>query len=293
MTSKAQRQPAAVTFIVVAVLAIWMILAAFPFLWTLWGSFKVEGDFFSKANWANALSGTLTQAETGARFTGDGYYGAWVQEEFWRAAWNSLIVCFFVVTISLTLGTLGGYALARSTYRYAFWFLLFALIFRAMPPITLVSGYLLPFFEWNLWGHLSTTTIVLVAMNQPFTLWMLHAFFKNIPKDLDESAMVDGCTRFQAFRHVIIPIMWPGVITTGLFSFLLAYNDFAVGTMLLSKENQTMVPKLASFLGTTQTKGNVMFAVAAVVSITAPLFVMIMFFQRQIVSGLTAGAVKG
>lgn len=73
MTSKAQRQPAAVTFIVVAVLAIWMILAAFPFLWTLWGSFKVEGDFFSKANWANALSGTLTQAETGARFTGDGY----------------------------------------------------------------------------------------------------------------------------------------------------------------------------------------------------------------------------
>jgi ABC-type glycerol-3-phosphate transport system permease component len=235
----------------------------------------------------------MTQAETGGSFTNDGYYGAWVQEEFWRSALNSLIVCFCVVTISLTCGTLGGYALSRSTYRYAFWFLLFALIFRATPPITLVSGYLLPFFEWNLWGHLSTTIIVLVAINQPFTLWMLHAFFKNIPKDLDESAMVDGCNRFQAFRHVIIPVMWPGVITTGLFSFLLAYNDFAVTTMLLSKENQTMVPKLASFLGTTQTKGNVMFAVAAVVSITAPLFVMVMVFQRQIVSGLTAGAVKG
>ncbi|MEN8659156.1 carbohydrate ABC transporter permease [Marivita sp.] len=293
MTSKAQRQPAAVTFIVVAVLAIWMILAAFPFLWTLWGSFKVEGDFFSKANWANALSGTLTQAETGARFTGDGYYGAWVQEEFWRAAWNSLIVCFFVVTISLTLGTLGGYALARSTYRYAFWFLLAALIFRAMPPITLVSGYLPVFFQWNLWGHTATTIIVLVAINQPFTLWMLHSFFKNIPAELDESAMVDGCTRFQAFRNVIIPVMWPGVITTGLFSFLLAYNDFAVTAMLLSKENQTMIPKVASFLGTTQTKGNVMFAVSSVVSVTAPLFLMVMFFQRQIVGGLTAGAVKG
>lgn len=293
MTSKAQRQPAAVTFIVVAVLAIWMILAAFPFLWTLWGSFKVEGDFFSKANWANALSGALTQAETGARFTGDGYYGAWVQEEFWRAAWNSLIVCFFVVTISLTLGTLGGYALARSTYRYAFWFLLAALIFRAMPPITLVSGYLPVFFQWNLWGHTATTIIVLVAINQPFTLWMLHSFFKNIPAELDESAMVDGCTRFQAFRNVIIPVMWPGVITTGLFSFLLAYNDFAVTAMLLSKENQTMIPKVASFLGTTQTKGNVMFAVSSVVSVTAPLFLMVMFFQRQIVGGLTAGAVKG
>ena len=122
---------------------------------------------------------------------------------------------------------------------------------------------------------------------------MLHSFFKNIPAELDESAMVDGCTRFQAFRNVIIPVMWPGVITTGLFSFLLAYNDFAVTTMLLSKENQTMIPKVASFLGTTQTKGNVMFAVSAVVSVTAPLLLMVLFFQRQIVGGLTAGAVKG
>jgi trehalose/maltose transport system permease protein len=293
MSSKAQRQPATVTCLVVAILAIWMILAAFPFLWTLWGSFKVEGDFFYKANWANALTGRLTLIETGGPFTSDGYYGAWVQEEFWRAALNSTIVCFFVVTISLTLGTLGGYALARSTYRYAFWFLLAALIFRAMPPITLVSGYLPVFFQWNLWGHTATTVIVLVAINQPFTLWMLHSFFKNIPAELDESAMVDGCTRFQAFRNVIIPVMWPGVITTGLFSFLLAYNDFAVTTMLLSKENQTMIPKVASFLGTTQTKGNVMFAVSSVVSVTAPLFLMVLFFQRQIVSGLTAGAVKG
>jgi ABC-type glycerol-3-phosphate transport system permease component len=293
MSSKLKRQPAAVTFLVFTVLAVWMALAAFPFLWTLWGSFKVEGDFFSKADWANALFGTLTETETGGRFTGDGYYGAWVQEEFWRAAWNSMIVCFFVVTISLTLGTLGGYALARSTYRYAFWFLLAALMFRAMPPITLVSGYLPVFFQWNLWGHTATTIVVLVAINQPFTLWMLHSFFKNIPAELDESAMVDGCTRFQAFRNVIIPVMWPGVITTGLFSFLLAYNDFAVTTMLLSKENQTMIPKVASFLGTTQTKGNVMFAVSSVVSVTAPLFLMVLFFQRQIVGGLTAGAVKG
>ena len=293
MASKANRRPFALSVLALGFLLIWLIAAAFPFLWTVWGSFKVEGDFFSKADWANALYGTLTQAETGAPFTGQGYRGAWIQEEFWRAAFNSAIVCVFVVTISLTCGTLGGYALSRSTYRYAFWFLLFALIFRAMPPVTLVSGYLLPFFEWNLWGRLSTTIIVLVAINQPFTLWMLTSFFRNIPKDLDESAMVDGCNRFQAFRHVIVPVMWPGVITTGLFSFLLAYNDFVVTAMLLDQDNQTMVPKIASFLGTTQTKGNVMFAVAAVVSVTAPLFVMIMFFQRQIVSGLTAGAVKG
>jgi len=271
----------------------WVIIATFPFLWTFWGSFKVELDFFSKENWENALTGIRTIKETGEAFTADGYRGAWVQEEFGKSVINTLIVCFCVVLTSLTIGTLGGYALSRTGFRYGFWLLIAALIFRAMPPITLVSGYLLPFFEWGLWGHLSTTIIVLVAINQPFTLWMLHAFFQKIPRELDESAKVDGCTQFQAFRHVIIPVMWPGVITTGLFSFLLAYNDFAITAMLLAKENQTMVPKIASFLGTTQTEGNVMFAVAAVVSATVPLFVLVMFFQRQIVSGLTAGAVKG
>lgn len=293
MAVRAQEKPHWLRLIIIGFLVLWLVVAAFPFLWTLWGSFKVEGDFFSKADWTRALFGELTRIETGGRFTGLGYHGAWVQEDFWRAALNTTLVCVFVVMISLTFGTLGGYALSRSTYRYAFWFLIVALIFRALPPITLVSGYLPVFFQWNLWGHLSTAIIVLVAINQPFTLWMLHSFFRNIPKDLDESAMVDGCTRFQAFRHVIIPVMWPGVITTGLFSFLLAYNDFAVTAMILSKDNQTMIPKIASFLGTTQTKGNVMFAVAAVVSVTAPLFVMVMVFQRQIVSGLTAGAVKG
>jgi ABC-type glycerol-3-phosphate transport system permease component len=293
MSSKAFKQPWTLRTASSVFVIAWLALAAFPFLWTLWGSFKVELDFFSKADWRNALTGARTMAEHGSSFTGNGYSGAWVQEEFWRAVFNTAIVCFFTVAISLTIGTLGGYALSRSSYRYTFWLLITALIFRAMPPITLVAGYLLPFFEWNLWGILPTTIVVLVAINQPFTLWMLHSFFQKIPKELDESAKVDGCTQFQAFRHVIIPVMWPGVITTGLFSFLLAYNDFAVTSMLLEKENQTMVPKIASFLGTTQTEGNVMFAVAAVVSATAPLFILVMFFQRQIVSGLPQGAVKG
>jgi len=293
MSSKAFKQPLTLRIFSSGFVILWLLVAAFPFLWTVWGSFKVELDFFSKADWTNALTGARTIYEHGTAFTGDGYAGAWIKEDFWRAVLNTAIVCFCVVTISLTIGTLGGYALSRSSYRYTFWLLITALIFRAMPPITLVAGYLLPFFEWNLWGILPTTIIVLVAINQPFTLWMLHSFFQKIPKELDESAKVDGCSQFQAFRHVIIPVMWPGVITTGLFSFLLAYNDFAVTSMLLSKENQTMVPKIASFLGTTQTEGNVMFAVAAVVSATVPLFILVMFFQRHIVAGLTQGAVKG
>jgi len=293
MATKAESRLTTLKLVSYILVAAWLIIAAFPFLWTVWGSFKVQGDFFSKADWTNAIYGVFTTRETGGAFTFNGYYGAWIEQEFWRNVINTKIIVFFTVVISLTFGTLGGYALARSGYRYAFWLLMAALVFRAMPHITLVSGYMLPFFEWNIWGLKGTSIIVLVAINQPFTLWMLHSFFLNIPKDMDESAMVDGCTRFQAFRHVIVPVMWPGVITTGLFSFLLAYNDYAVTSMLLSKPNETMVPAVASFLGTVQVQGNIMFAVAAVVSATAPLFVLILFFQRQIVSGLTAGAVKG
>ena len=292
-TSSSRRLPPVLLVLSSGFVILWVFLAAFPFVWTVWGSFKVQADFFSRQSWQNAVFGVNTLAQTGSAFTGDGYYGAWIENEFWKAVINTGIVTVCVTTISLTFGTLGGYALARSGYRYKFYILLAALVFRAMPEVTLVSGYLFPFFALNIWGHLPTAILVLVALNQPFTLWMMFSFFQSIPRDLDESALVDGCTRFQAFRLVIIPVIWPGVITTGLFSFLLAYNDFTVTSLILSQDNQTMVPKIASFLGKIQSEGNVMYAVAAVVCVTVPIFMLVLFFQRQFVGGLMAGAVKG
>ena len=207
---------------------------------------------------------------------------------------------------SLTVGTLAGYALARSGSNLAFWLLILALIFRALPHSVLVAGYLPPFISSaeilrpllgeaapTLYGQPWAVIIVLVSINQPFTIWMLRSFFMSIPTELDEAARVDGCSPFEAFRRVIMPIMWPGVITTGLFSFLLAYNDYLVTALLLDAQNQTMVPAIASFFNRETTTTDQVEAVAAAVSITAPLFLLIMVFQRQIVSGLTAGAVKG
>jgi len=271
----------------------WLLISIFPFVWTFWGSFKVKADFFSRSDWWNAIYGLNTIVETGGRYTFEAYINSWIEGEFWRAARNTLIVTVSVTTISLFLGTLGAYALSRSTYKYTFWILIAALVFRAMPHITLVSGYLFPFFQLKIWGILPTTIIVLVAINQPFTLWLLYSFFKTVPKELDESALIDGCSYFQAFRHIIMPVMWPGVITAGLFSLMLAYNDFTVTALLLNQENYTMVPKINAFLGTVEHGGNYMWAVASVVSATAPLFMIVMFFQRNLISGLTAGAIKG
>jgi len=252
----------------------------------------------------NSFSGFLGKNIIG--FTTKHYQVVWIDQDFTNNFKNSLIVTFGVVAVSLSVGTLAGYGLARSTSKIAFWLLFVALIFRALPHSVIVTGYL-PFFinsseilkpilgeiAPTLYGKPWAVIAVLVAINQPFTIWMLRSFFQNIPSELDEAARVDGCTHFQAFIKIIMPIMWPGVITTGLFSFLLAYNDYLVTSLLLSDLNMTMVPSIASMFNRETTATHEVQAIAAAVSIIAPLFVLVMVFQRQLVSGLTAGAVKG
>lgn len=252
----------------------------------------------------NAIVGPLGEPLVG--LTTQHYISVWVDNEFYRNFGNSMLVTAGVVLISLTVGTLAGYGLARSGSDLAFWLLIAALVFRALPHSVLVAGYL-PWFINSaeilrpIFGEISPTLYgqpwaviaVLVSINQPFTIWMLRSFFQNIPSELDEAARVDGCSHFQAFRRVIMPVMWPGVITTGLFSFLLGYNDFLVTSLLLDAQNQTMVPAIAGYFNRETTTTDQVEAVAAAVSITAPLFLLVMVFQRQIVSGLTAGAVKG
>lgn len=248
----------------------------------------------------------------------EAYRAVWVGHGFTRNFLNSLVVTTGVVVISLSVGTLAGYALSRRKRGLAFWLLMAALIFRALPQSVLVAGYLPPFIDsrailmplWDapvlgavlhlfadapptLYGQPLAVILVLVSINQPFTIWMLRSFFETIPAELDEAARVDGCSHFEAFRRVIMPVMWPGVVTTGLFSFLLAYNDYLVCAMLLDAQSQTMVPAITQYFNRETTSTDQIQAIAAAVSITAPLFVLVMIFQRQIVSGLTAGAVKG
>ena len=226
-------------------------------------------------------------------FTPQHYLSVWVGNEFYKQFLNTMIVTGGVVTISLTVGTLAGYGLARSNSMIAFWLLIFALIFRALPPSGLVTGYLEPFINYGLYGKKIAVIVLLVAINQPFTIWMLRSFFMNIPQDLDEAAQIDGCNPFQAFWKVVMPLMWPGVITTGLFSFLLAYNDYLVAALLLDGQSQTMVPAIMQYFNMETKMTDLVESIAAAASITAPLFLLVMFFQKQIVSGLTQGAVKG
>ena len=238
--------------------------------------------------------------------TTEHYEAVWVENEFYRNFINSLIVTTGVVTVSLTVGTLAGYGLARSASNIAFWLLIIALVFRALPHSVLVAGYLPVFISSaeilspilgeaapTLYGKPWAVIAVLVSINQPFTIWMLRSFFQNIPADLDEAARVDGCTHFQAFR-------WgdhAGDVARGdhhrAVQLPARLQRFLVCSLLLDAQNQTMVPAIAGYFNRETTTTDQVEAIAAAVSITAPLFLLVMIFQRQIVSGLTAGAVKG
>ncbi|TAG28691.1 MAG: carbohydrate ABC transporter permease [Rhodobacterales bacterium] len=261
-------------------LGFWLVLASLPVVWTAVISFRQYVDAFSSpVQWV-------------APFTLENYTRLWVGREFYRNFFNTALVTVCTVTISLSVGCLAGYALARYRGSLGFWLLLVALCFRAIPHSSLLPSFFSIFEALGVRNTYASLIFVLVAINQPFTIWMLRSFFINIPQELDEAALVDGCTRFQAFRWVIIPVMWPGVVTTGLFSFLLAYNDFLLSSALTNGDKMTMPAAIANSI-TAESEALLMQGVAGAVSITIPLIVLVVIFQKQIVGGLTQGAVKG
>ena len=140
-------------------------------------------------------------------FTSQHYEAVWVENEFYKQFFNTIIVTSGVLTISLTVGTLAGYGLARTNSMMAFWLLIAALVFRALPHSVLVTGYLEPFINYGLYGKRTAVIIILVAINQPFTIWMMRSFFMNIPQDLDEAAQIDGANPFQKFRYITLPLL--------------------------------------------------------------------------------------
>ncbi|MCB2029416.1 MAG: carbohydrate ABC transporter permease, partial [Rhodoferax sp.] len=271
------KRSVSLSFLVYGGLLFWLVIASLPVIWTAVISFRQYVDAFSSPiKWV-------------APFTFENYTRLWIDKAFYRNFLNTALVTVFTVTISLTVGCLAGYALSRYRGSLGFWLLLVALVFRAIPHSSLLPSFFTIFDALGIRNTYFTLIFVLVAINQPFTIWMLRSFFVNIPNELDEAALVDGCTRFQAFRRVIIPVMWPGVVTTGLFSFLLAYNDFLLSSALTNGDKMTMPAAIANAI-TAETEAFLMQGVAGAVSITIPLIVLVVVFQKQIVGGLTQGA---
>jgi ABC-type glycerol-3-phosphate transport system permease component len=211
--------------------------------------------------------------------------------EFYDYFVNSVIVTIGVVVISMSIGSVAGYALARYKGIGGLVILMIALGFRALPRM----AFALPYYSIGQATGLHDTyfmlIIVLVAANQPFSIWMLRAFFAEIPKEIEESATIDGLGPLAAFIRVIIPTAWPGIISTGLFSLLLAYHEFLLARVL-TQSKWTLPVAIVQFTGG-EAPGHVTLAAAAAVSATIPIIIIIILFQKHLVKGLTGGAVKG
>jgi multiple sugar transport system permease protein len=204
---------------------------------------------------------------------------------------NSIIVTVATICVSISIGLLGGYGLARYSGKSGAVILISALAFRALPRF----AFVLPFFiiakSLGLLDSRAVIVLALVAVNQPFTIWMLRTFFLEVPKELEEAAMMDGATRLQAFIRVVIPTMKPGIIATSLFTLLLAYNEFLF-VRVLAPTNWTLPVGIVALAGGESSKG-ITEAAAAAVSITLPIVIVIIMFQKHLVKGLGSGAVKG
>ncbi len=240
----------------------------------------------------------------------------WETETEFEFLINSIVVTVLTMLISLTIGMLAGYGLARYTGISGVVILVAALGFRALPR----TAFVLPYFfganrvdQWlrntgiGTWDFplidfplidelqlLDTRLVVvlaLVAVNQPFTIWMFRTFFMEVPKELEEAAMIDGASRVAAFFRVIVPIMWPAIIATGLFTLLLAYNEYLFVRVLAPTE-WTLPVAIVSLTGGESSR-TITEAAAASVSITLPIVIVIILFQKHLVKGLAAGAVKG
>src|SRR5215218_7080134 len=186
---------------------------------------------------------------------------------FTRSLLNSAIISLTTTALALLVGSFCAYALARLRFRGKFWIL--ALV-------------------------LSITTFPAIAFAPPLAIYILVSFFKEIPKDLEEAALVDGATYFTAFRKVVVPLAAPGLATAGILTFIATWNEFLLAITLTSSPAARPVPAaIAFFTGSTQFEIPYGTITAASVTISIPLILLVLFFQKRIVAGLTAGAVKG
>lgn len=216
------------------------------------------------------------------------------QDLFLPALRNSIGITLIATLIAVVLATFCAYAIARLDFPGKRLILTTALAVSIFPVISVVT----PLF--NLWRNIGLydtwpgLIIPYLSLTVPISIWTLSAYFREIPWDLERAAQVDGATTWQAFRKVIVPLALPGVFTTALISFFIAWNDFVYGISLTSTEAARPVPAALSFFtGASQFEDPAGAIAAAAVIVTIPVVLIVLLFQRKIVSGLTQGAVKG
>ncbi|MDI6838137.1 MAG: carbohydrate ABC transporter permease [Rhizobiaceae bacterium] len=258
-----------------------VLVAVFPFYYAVITSLKPGSSLFDVSYWPRSI-------------TFSNYVAVLSRGTFLRNLGNSLLISTLVVMISLLLAITAAYALARVRFRGRGLLLLTILSVSMFPQIAVLAGL----FELIRWFGVFNTPIALIfsymIFTLPFTVWVLTTFMRELPIEIEEAAIVDGASSWVIVSQVFMPLMWPALVTTGLLAFIAAWNEFLFALTFTSSDSQRTVPVAIALLsGDSQFEipwGTIM---AASVIVTLPLVVLVLIFQRRIISGLTAGGVKG
>jgi multiple sugar transport system permease protein len=255
-----------------------------PFIWTLLTSFK----------------GTTTIFEVPIRYLPNpvdfsNFEQIFALERFRWALLNSVIVASSATLISLTIGSFCAYAIARLDFPFKNLLLALVLAISMFPGIAIIGPLFRQFNAWGLTNNYLSLILPNVTFTLPICIWTLTAFFSELPIEVEECARVDGCTRMQAFFKIVVPLAAPGVFTAAILLFIQAWNEFLFARTFMSQPSRlTATVAIAQFEGADMAAqypwGQI---TAASIVITLPLVLLVLLFQRRIISGLTAGAVKG
>ncbi|MDP9261656.1 MAG: carbohydrate ABC transporter permease [Actinomycetota bacterium] len=266
---------------------LWLAVAAivvfclFPFYWLINVSLKTGPDLSSSA---------LVPPHP----TLKNYQSIFKNADFVHAIGNSAIISLVTTVLSLIVGSFCAYALARLRFKGKFLILALVLSISTFPAIAIAAPIFKLWTDIGLFNTLPGLIIPYLCFSLPLAIYILVSFFKEIPKDLEEAALVDGATNFQAFTKVVVPLAAPGLATAGILTFIFAWNEFLLAVTLTSSPKARTVPAaIAFFTGSTEFEKPLGTISAASVVISVPLILLVLFFQKRIVAGLTAGAVKG
>ena len=264
----------------------WLLVAAIaafslgPFLYAVVTSLRPGADLFTVAYWP----GRPTLANYAAVFS---------EQPFGRNLMNSVVVAFAVVALSLALAALAAFAFARTAFRGRGTLLAAFLAVSMFPQVAVLSGLFELLRAMGLYNRLPGLILADLLLTLPFTVWMLTAFMRDLPKEIEEAAILDGAGTFALLWRIFLPLMGPATVSTGLLAFMVAWNEFLFAlTFTLTDANRTVPVAIALMTGSNAFELPWGMIMAASVLVTLPIIALVLAFQHRIVAGLTAGAVK-
>ena len=265
-------------------IALWIVVALFllfPFYYAVVSSLREGSASFEASLWP-------------ANPTFANYEAVMTDQPFAKNILNSLIVAFSVVVLSLGLATFASYAFGRAKFKGRRLLLYTILGVSMFPQVAVLSGLFEIVRLFGLYNNLLSLVFSYMIFTLPFTVWVLTSFMRDLPVEIEEAAIMDGASSWTIVTKVFLPLLAPALVTTGLLAFIAAWNEFLFAlSFTLTNEQRTVPVAIALISGASQYElpwGNIM---AASVIVTVPLIVLVLFFQKKLVAGLTAGAVKG